>query len=158
MSAYGILSFVFTKISVFSQCLTFISTQPLTCKIHTTLSSFSKPFISLLCLYFWKLNRTVCVIFCVFFKENIPEIWTPEIRHFCPNIPIILVGNKKDLRNDPHTIQVQTSDRILKSMGTGKVPFSWKVENSVIWLHLDPKLWVKRQIDESRAWIDNENR
>jgi GTPase SAR1 family protein len=60
----------------------------------------------------------------VFFKENIPEIWTPEIRHFCPNIPIILVGNKKDLRNDPHTIQVQTSDRILKSMGTGKVPFS----------------------------------
>lgn len=37
--------------------------------------------------------------------ENIPEKWTPEVRHFCPNVPIILVGNKKDLRNDPHTIK-----------------------------------------------------
>ncbi len=24
--------------------------------------------------------------------------------------------------------------------------------------YLKAKLWVKRQIDESRAWIDNENR
>ncbi|VDN56847.1 unnamed protein product [Dracunculus medinensis] len=37
--------------------------------------------------------------------ENIPEKWTPEVRHFCPNVPIILVGNKKDLRNDPQTIR-----------------------------------------------------
>ncbi|XP_023026236.1 ras-like GTP-binding protein Rho1 [Leptinotarsa decemlineata] len=36
--------------------------------------------------------------------ENIPEKWTPEVKHFCPNVPIILVGNKKDLRNDPSTI------------------------------------------------------
>jgi len=35
--------------------------------------------------------------------ENIPEKWTPEVRHFCPNVPIILVGNKKDLRNDEAT-------------------------------------------------------
>lgn len=32
--------------------------------------------------------------------ENIPEKWAPEIRHFCPNVPIILVGNKKDLRHN----------------------------------------------------------
>ncbi|XP_075430199.1 transforming protein RhoA-like isoform X3 [Ascaphus truei] len=32
--------------------------------------------------------------------ENIPEKWTPEVKHFYPNVPIILVGNKKDLRND----------------------------------------------------------
>ncbi len=37
--------------------------------------------------------------------ENIPEKWTPEVKHFCPNVPIILVGNKKDLRNDPVTIR-----------------------------------------------------
>lgn len=37
--------------------------------------------------------------------ENIPEKWTPEVKHFCPNVPIILVGNKKDLRNDPSTIK-----------------------------------------------------
>ncbi|XP_039248183.1 transforming protein RhoA [Styela clava] len=36
--------------------------------------------------------------------ENIPEKWTPEVKHFCPNVPIILVGNKKDLRSDSSTI------------------------------------------------------
>ncbi|MEE6519887.1 hypothetical protein FKM82_017652 [Ascaphus truei] len=35
--------------------------------------------------------------------ENITEKWTPEVKHFCSNVPIILVGNKKDLRNDEHT-------------------------------------------------------
>jgi len=35
--------------------------------------------------------------------ENIPEKWTPEVKHFCPNVPIILVGNKRDLRNDDVT-------------------------------------------------------
>ena len=25
------------------------------------------------------------------------------MKHFCPNVPIILVGNKKDLRQDEHT-------------------------------------------------------
>ena len=35
--------------------------------------------------------------------ENIPEKWTPEVHHFCPNVPIILVGNKRDLRNDENT-------------------------------------------------------
>ncbi|MEE6513021.1 hypothetical protein FKM82_020442, partial [Ascaphus truei] len=31
---------------------------------------------------------------------NIIEKWTPEVKRLCPNVPIILVGNKKDLRND----------------------------------------------------------
>ncbi|KAL9979226.1 hypothetical protein ACROYT_G016857 [Oculina patagonica] len=35
--------------------------------------------------------------------ENVPEKWVPEMSHFCPNIPIILVGNKKDLRDDQET-------------------------------------------------------
>ncbi|EGT42143.1 hypothetical protein CAEBREN_21624 [Caenorhabditis brenneri] len=37
--------------------------------------------------------------------ENIPEKWTPEVRRFCPNVPIILVGNKRDLREDPQTVR-----------------------------------------------------
>nr|XP_037289170.1 ras-like GTP-binding protein Rho1 [Rhipicephalus microplus] len=37
--------------------------------------------------------------------ENIPEKLTHEVRHFCPNMSIILVGNKKDLRSDPHTLR-----------------------------------------------------
>lgn len=35
--------------------------------------------------------------------ENIPEKWNPEVKHFCPNVPIVLIGNKKDLRNDDIT-------------------------------------------------------
>ncbi|XP_036616145.1 transforming protein RhoA-like isoform X1 [Trichosurus vulpecula] len=33
---------------------------------------------------------------------SIREKWTPEAKHFCPSVPIILIGNKKDLRNDEH--------------------------------------------------------
>uniref|UniRef100_A0A8C5KTK6 Transforming protein RhoA n=2 Tax=Euteleostomi TaxID=117571 RepID=A0A8C5KTK6_JACJA len=46
-------------------------------------------------------GKQVSTIFII--TENIPEKWTPEVKHFCPNVPIILVGNKKDLRNDEHT-------------------------------------------------------
>ncbi|ESO04556.1 hypothetical protein HELRODRAFT_111587 [Helobdella robusta] len=35
--------------------------------------------------------------------QNIPEKWTSEVRHFCHDVPIVLVGNKKDLRNDELT-------------------------------------------------------
>jgi small GTP-binding protein len=30
--------------------------------------------------------------------ENISEKWTPEVKHFCPSVPMLLVGLKKDLR------------------------------------------------------------
>ena len=29
--------------------------------------------------------------------ENITEKWQPEVRHFCPRVPVVLVGNKKVL-------------------------------------------------------------
>lgn len=32
--------------------------------------------------------------------ENILEKWTFEVKYFCLNVFIILVGNKKDIRND----------------------------------------------------------
>ncbi|XP_071167461.1 ras-like GTP-binding protein RHO [Mytilus edulis] len=32
--------------------------------------------------------------------ESIAEKWTPEVKRFCPNVPLILVGNEKDQRND----------------------------------------------------------
>eukprot|EP00052_Salpingoeca_macrocollata_P009788 m.76909 g.76909 ORF g.76909 m.76909 type:complete len:197 (+) comp17257_c0_seq1:280-870(+) len=36
--------------------------------------------------------------------ENVPEKWIPEVKHFCPDIPFVLVGCKLDLRDDPATI------------------------------------------------------
>lgn len=49
--------------------------------------------------------------------ENVPEKWVPEVRHFCPNVPFVLVGCKRDLRNDPNTIAE------LKKMGQKPVSY-----------------------------------
>ena len=38
--------------------------------------------------------------------ENIKEKWIPEIKHYCPKIPIVLVGTQSDLRGDPATISM----------------------------------------------------
>ena len=37
--------------------------------------------------------------------ENVEEKWIAEVLHFCQGVPIILVGCKVDLRNDPQTIE-----------------------------------------------------
>ncbi|UJR38078.1 hypothetical protein I4U23_030759 [Adineta vaga] len=36
---------------------------------------------------------------------NVVEKWNPEVRHFCTNCPMILVGCKKDLRTDPQVAE-----------------------------------------------------
>ena len=37
--------------------------------------------------------------------ENIQAKWVPEVHHFCPNVPFLLIATKKDLRSDPGTKQ-----------------------------------------------------
>jgi len=37
--------------------------------------------------------------------ENVRSKWYPELQHHAPGTPIILVGTKADLRNDPQTTQ-----------------------------------------------------
>eukprot|EP01088_Endostelium_zonatum_P000566 TRINITY_DN1080_c0_g5_i1.p1 TRINITY_DN1080_c0_g5~~TRINITY_DN1080_c0_g5_i1.p1 ORF type:complete len:201 (-),score=42.22 TRINITY_DN1080_c0_g5_i1:73-675(-) len=37
--------------------------------------------------------------------ENVKETWLPELRHHCPQVPIILVGTKIDLREDEKTVE-----------------------------------------------------
>ena len=48
--------------------------------------------------------------------SNIIDKWLPEIRFYVPQLPIILVGIKKDLRNDPITCRrlKLTNQRTLK--------------------------------------------
>jgi len=48
--------------------------------------------------------------------ENIMEKWYIEIQHYSPGVPIILVGTKKDLREDPETLKE------LKNQGLAPVP------------------------------------
>lgn len=36
--------------------------------------------------------------------ENVTSKWYPEIKHHCPDAPIILVGTKMDLREDKETL------------------------------------------------------
>ncbi|KAH6677153.1 Rho GTPase Rho1 [Halenospora varia] len=37
--------------------------------------------------------------------DNVQEKWISEVQHYCPGLPIILVGLRKDLRKDPKTIE-----------------------------------------------------
>lgn len=37
--------------------------------------------------------------------DNVQEKWISEVLHFCAGLPIILVGCKRDLRNDPRVIE-----------------------------------------------------
>uniref|UniRef100_UPI00398ED9B9 rho-related GTP-binding protein RhoB-like n=1 Tax=Pristiophorus japonicus TaxID=55135 RepID=UPI00398ED9B9 len=50
--------------------------------------------------------------------RNVPDKWMPEVRHFCPGVPVVLVANKKDLRGD---------ERVRKELARGKrEPVRWE--------------------------------
>ncbi|KAI6233732.1 Ras-like GTP-binding protein Rho1 [Aphelenchoides fujianensis] len=36
--------------------------------------------------------------------RNVEEKWATELRHYCPGVPFVLVGNKSDVRNDPEVL------------------------------------------------------
>ncbi|MFH4976106.1 hypothetical protein AB6A40_002815 [Gnathostoma spinigerum] len=57
---------------------------------HLRLLSYSKTDVILMCFS----------IDSPYSLADIPEKWSPEVHQYCPNVPIILVGNKKDLRDD----------------------------------------------------------
>ncbi|XP_046841339.1 ras-like GTP-binding protein RHO [Xenia sp. Carnegie-2017] len=54
--------------------------------------------------------------------ENVYEKWTPELRNYCPNVPIILVGNKMDRRqlSSAHGQRWSKNDEVPVSSSTGR--------------------------------------
>mmetsp|Transcript_45328 Transcript_45328/g.114116 ORF Transcript_45328/g.114116 Transcript_45328/m.114116 type:complete len:198 (-) Transcript_45328:181-774(-) len=55
--------------------------------------------------------------------ENVPAKWYPELTHFCPNVPHILVGTKIDLRADKTTMD--------KLSQTGRSPVTLESGNDL---------------------------
>ncbi|CAH1103252.1 unnamed protein product [Psylliodes chrysocephalus] len=53
-------------------------------------------------------TNVVLICFAIDFPdslENVLEKWYPEVKHFLPRVPYILVANKLDLRTNPDTIK-----------------------------------------------------
>ncbi|KAG8922648.1 Rho GTPase [Tulasnella sp. 419] len=51
-------------------------------------------------------SDVILIVFSVDFPTSLANVldkWYPEVSHFCPNTPLILVGTKTDLRRDEHT-------------------------------------------------------
>ncbi len=52
--------------------------------------------------------------------DNVREKWVPEVRHHAPDVPIVLIGTKLDLREDPEfmrRLQSQNSSPITSGEG-----------------------------------------
>ena len=45
---------------------------------------------------------------------NVEEHWIKEVKHYCKNVPIILVGNKIDLRTDSEIIKELASNNMVR--------------------------------------------
>ena len=66
--------------------------------------------------------------------ENCENRWIPELQHHCPNAPIVLVGNKIDLREDgnPDHVTPAEGEKLAKKLGAvGYVESSAKTMTNV---------------------------
>jgi Ras-related C3 botulinum toxin substrate 1 len=62
--------------------------------------------------------------------ENVKSKWVPELRHHCPDVPIVLVGTKLDLREDPDMIK-RLQEKELSPI-TGQMAEKMKQEISAV--------------------------
>jgi len=46
--------------------------------------------------------------------DNVKEKWWPEVVHYCPNVPILLIGTKADMRADPKLTSLVTPEQANK--------------------------------------------
>ncbi len=53
--------------------------------------------------------------------QNMTEKWAPEVKQYCPNAKIFLVGLKKDLRQaQPHLVSVKNAQKVAKQISGGR--------------------------------------
>lgn len=53
--------------------------------------------------------------------ENVKHKWHPEVKHLCPNVPILLLGTKSDLRDDQEVLEKlreQNQTTVTQQQGT----------------------------------------
>ena len=63
--------------------------------------------------------------------ENVTEKWYPEIKHYLPKVPIILVGNRKDKR--AKNFSPNLGERMAKKIGAvGYIETSAKTGENVL--------------------------
>ncbi|XP_067096630.1 cell division control protein 42 homolog isoform X3 [Osmerus mordax] len=56
----------------------------------------------------YPLTDVFLVCFSVVYPGSFKDVdmkWVPEINHYCPGTPFLLVGTQIDLRKDPHTLE-----------------------------------------------------
>ena len=59
--------------------------------------------------------------------ENVRHKWYPEIKHFCPDVPSILVGMKNDLREGAQeTVTPEEAQQLAKEQGEEGWPLGEK--------------------------------
>lgn len=63
--------------------------------------------------------------------ENVTSKWYPEIKHHCPDAPMILVGTKIDLRDDRETLTALAE----QGLSAIKREQGQKLANKVRWKH-----------------------
>ena len=56
----------------------------------------------------------------------------PEVAHHCPRVPTVLVGCKKDLRNDPETIE-NLRKQNLAPVSWARVSSEEELEGGSLW-------------------------
>jgi GTPase SAR1 family protein len=52
--------------------------------------------------------------------ENIRDKWVPEVRHFCPDVPFIIVAMQIDLRDDSEVVKLAGEKQRLVSTQEGE--------------------------------------
>ena len=53
-------------------------------------------------------SNVVLMCYCIDAPDsltNISDKWNPEVKYYCPQTPVVLCGNKKDLRHDEAAIE-----------------------------------------------------